>query len=230
MVLKNKITTIEEAISLISDGASILIGGFGIPGTPFCLIDELVKQGQKNLTIIKNDANEDGHGVDLLLKNGQVSKLITSHIGLNTNAINLMNEGKIIVEFVPQGILAERIRAAGSGLIGIVTDIAIDTQLAKDKTKIKYNDIECIIEPALKADFALIHASKSDTFGNLIYEKAARNFSPLMAMAANTCIVESEEIKNLGELNPDQIHTPGPFVNKIIHLEKLTKEYNVLKR
>ena len=229
-MLENKITNITEAIELITDGSSILIGGFGIPGTPFSLIKELVKHGAKNLTIIKNDANENGQGIDLLLQNGQVKKLITSHIGLNSNAIELMNDHKIIVEFVPQGILAERIRAAGAGIIGIVTDIGMDTELAKNKLIVNINDEKYLFESALKADFALIHASISDTFGNLIYEKSSRNFNPLMAMAAGTCIVESEEIKEVGGINPNEVHTPGPFVDKIVHLETLTKDYDVFKR
>ena len=230
MALKNKTTSIEEAVSTIINGSSILIGGFGVPGTPFCLINELVKQGQKDLTIIKNDANENGLGIDLLLQNNQVSKLITSHIGLNTNAIDLMNKGKLIVEFAPQGILAERIRAASAGLIGIITDIAIGTQFAKNKTQINIDNKEYIFEKSLKADYAFIHASVCDTFGNLIFSKSARNFNPLMAMAATTCIVESEEIKEIGKLDPNEIHTPGPFVDKIVYLEKITKEYDVLKR
>ncbi|MDX1810209.1 MAG: CoA transferase subunit A [Sulfurospirillaceae bacterium] len=230
MTLQNKTTNIKDAISSITDGSSIFIGGFGIPGTPFCLIDELVKNGAKELTIIKNDANENGQGIDLLLQNGQVKKLITSHIGLNSNAIEMMNEKKITVEFVPQGILAERIRAAGAGLMGIVTDIGIDTKLAENKIKVNINETEYLFEPALKADFAFIHAAVSDTFGNLIYEKSSRNFNPLMAMATKTCIVESEEIKELGELDPNEVHTPGPFVDKIVYLEKLTKDYDVFKR
>jgi len=230
MKLSDKTTTISDAIGKISDGASVMVGGFGIPGTPFCLIDELVRQGPKNLTIIKNDANETGMGIDHLLKNGQVARLIVTHIGLNTRAIALMNEGKIEVEFCAQGILAERIRAGGAGLAGILTDIGIDTELGDGKQRITVNGSAQIVETALKADFALIHADQDDNFGNLAYVATARNFNPLMAMAANTVIAEAEALIPLGQLTPDAIHTPGPFVDHVVELAELTKEYAVVRR
>ena len=230
MKLPDKTADIEEAISEIPDGASVMIGGFGVPGTPFCLIDELVRHGAKNLTVIKNDANETGMGIDHLMQNGQVSRLVSTHIGLNPKAIERMNTGEIKVELCPQGILAERIRAGGAGLVGILTDIALGTELGENKQMVEINGTMTIIETALRADFALIHADSSDPFGNLAYVSSAQNFNPLMAMAANTVIAETENLLPLGELKPNHIHTPGPFVDRVVYLDKLTKEYAVVRR
>lgn len=226
----DKTLQIEQAISKISDGAVIMVGGFGVPGTPFTLIDELVRQNQKRLTVIKNDANESNMGIDHLLRNGQVECLIVSHIGLNPHAIQLMNEKRIEVEFCAQGILAERIRAAGAGLPGFLTDIAMDTLLARGKQMIEFEGQEYLIEKALKADFALLHAHAADPFGNLIYTGSARNFNPLMAMAAGTVIVETENLLPLGGIPAESIHTPGPFVDHVVHLQELTQEYAVVRR
>ena len=229
-MLTDKTTTAEVAIDQINDGATIMIGGFGVPGTPFCLIEELVRQGQKGLTVIKNDANETGMGVDHLLENGQVDKLIVTHIGLNPRAIQMMNENVLEVEFCAQGMLAERIRAAGAGLFGFLTDIGIDTKLSEGKTVIEFEGHPSLIETALKADFALVHAHRADPFGNLTYAASAQNFNPLMAMAADTVLVEVEELMSLGDLAPNTIHTPGPFVDCVIPLPELTKEYGVVQR
>ncbi len=228
--MHNKSSLIHDAIAGISDGASIMVGGFGVPGTPFCLIDELVRQGPRMLTIIKNDANETGLGVDHLLQNGQVEKLITTHIGLNPRAVEMMNTGKLKVEFCPQGILAERIRAGGAGLQGILTDIGMDTDLSEGKQRVELNGNISLVEPALRADFALLHASKADYFGNLCYSATAHNFNPLMAMAADKVIVETEHLLANGDIDPNHVHTPGPFVDQLVHLKELTEEYNVIKR
>lgn len=226
----DKTSSIEEAIAQIQDGASVMVGGFGVPGTPFCLIEELVRQGQKRLTLIKNDANETGMGIDLLLENGQVAHLIVSHLGLNPHAIELMNAGDITVEFCAQGILAERIRAAGAGLPAILSDIGVDTLLADDKEIVQVDGRRCLIEKALSADVALIHAERADTFGNHTYAASARNFSPLMAMAAKTVIVETEQLLEQGEIEPESVHTPGPFVDTVVHLSELTDAYAVVER
>lgn len=226
----DKTSSIKDAIARIPDGASVMVGGFGVPGTPFCLIDELVRQGQSRLTIIKNDANEPGMGVDHLLKNGQVEHLIVSHMGLNPHAIELMNAGKITVEFCAQGILAERIRAAGAGLPAIVTDIGVDTLLAGDKHVIDIDGRRCLVEKALAADAALIHAERVDSFGNHTYAASARNFSPLMAMAAETVIVEAEQLLGQGGIEPESVHTPGPFVDAVVHLPELTSAYDIVER
>tara|TARA_R110000751_G_scaffold8822_5_gene34062 strand:- start:2336 stop:3028 length:693 start_codon:yes stop_codon:yes gene_type:complete len=230
MVMPDKSADIGSAIARIHDGASVMLGGFGVPGTPFCLIEELVRQGAKNLTIIKNDANEMGMGVDWLLENGQVSKLVASHIGLNARAIAMMNDGALQVEFVAQGILAERIRIAGAGLLGFVTDIGMGTPLAEGKEQVKVNGVTGILEPALKADFALVHAETADTFGNLYYAAAARNFNPLMAMAAQCTIAEAETIVDQGQIKPENVHTPGPFVDQLVALKQLPEVYGVVRR
>ena len=227
--MRTKTETIESAIAKISDGDTIMVGGFGVPGTPFCLLDELVRQGQKHLTLIKNDANEPGMGVDLLLQNGQIDKLVVSHIGLNTNATKLMNEARIEVEFCPQGILAERIRCAGAGLFGFLTDIGIDTILAKDKPRLMVDGRNLLLEKPLKADFALLHAHSADALGNLVYAATAQNFSPLMAMAAGKVIVEIEHLLASGDLQPETIHTPAPFVDVLVKLSQLTAQYGVLR-
>lgn len=226
----DKRTKIEEAIGQISDGAVVMIGGFGVPGTPFMLIDELVRQNQKQLTIIKNDANEPDMGVDHLLSNGQVKRLVVSHIGLNPHAIQLMNEGRVEVEFCAQGILAERIRAAGAGLPGFLSDIAMQTQLARGKPTVEFEGQTYLIEKALKADVALIHAHASDPFGNLTYAASARNFNPLMAMAGGIVIAEAENLLPLGGIQAEAVHTPGPFVDQVVHLSQLTREYGVVRR
>ncbi|KGF68481.1 acetate CoA-transferase [Hoeflea sp. BAL378] len=231
MPLLDKSTDLAEAIGRIGDGARIMIGGFGVPGTPFTLIAELVRHGPKNLTIIKNDANEPGMGVDWLLGAGMVSRLITSHVGLNGNAVRMMNAGEIEVEFVAQGILAERIRTAGAGLKGFVSDIGIGTLLAEGKQRVEMDGATYLIEPALEADFALVHAARADTFGNLAYAATARNFNPLMAMAANCTIAEAEVIVGTGGIDPDMVHTPAPFVDHLVALpEKLMEVYGVVHR
>ena len=226
----DKTTTIEAAVREIPDGASVMVGGFGVPGTPFCLIDELVRQGQKRLTVIKNDANESGMGIDHLLTNGQVDRIIVSHIGLNPYAMAMMNEGDLVVEFSPQGTLAERIRAGGAGLIGFLTDIGVDTALAEGKPRMELAGRTCVVESALRADVALIHAQRADSFGNLTYAAGARNFNTMMAMAADLVIAEIEELMPLGGIHPDAVHTPGPFVDRIVPLPELTEAYGVVVR
>jgi len=228
MIIKQ--SDVREAIARIPDGATVCVGGFGVPGTPFYLLQELVRHGAKDLTIVKNDANERGMGVDHMLKNGQVKKLIVTHIGLNANAIRMMNEAEIEVEFNPQGILAEKLRAAGAGLQGILTDVGIDTTLAEGKTIITYDGRQCIVEPPIKADFALIHAAIADQTGNVRYSATAQNFNPLMAMAADCVICEAEQVVEAGRLDADLIHTPSPFVDHVVEIAELSEEYNVIRR
>ena len=225
----DKVTTIDRALAGVRDGQSIMVGGFGVPGTPFLLIEGLLRLGIGELTLIKNEANEAGLGVSILLEKGRVKRLITSHLGLNATAIAMMNAGEISVAFFPQGILAEKIRAGGAGLLAIVTDIGIDTILRHDKQIIRLGSGEAIVEPALRADVALVHAAKADRAGNLVYEKSARNFNPLMATAAERVIVEAEMVVETGEIPPDQIHTPGAFVDYVVKIEQLLPEYGVLQ-
>jgi acetate CoA/acetoacetate CoA-transferase alpha subunit len=230
MRLPDKTCTIEDAVARIPDGATIMVGGFGVPGTPFALIRELVRQGQRDLTIIKNDANERGLGVDHLLANGQVTRLVTTHIGLNPRAVDMLNAGDLAVEFNAQGILAERVRAGGAGLAAIATDIGIDTDLADGKQRVEIGGRTVLVEPALRADAALIHADRSDPFGNLGYVATARNFNPLMAMAADLVIAETEAVLPFGGLDPNAIQTPGPFVDHVVGLTALSEEYAVVRR
>lgn len=230
MKLPDKTCPIEEAIARIPDGATIMVGGFGVPGTPFTLIRELVRQGQRDLTIIKNDANERGLGIDHLLANGQVARLVTTHIGLNPRAIAMLNAGELIVEFNAQGILAERVRAGGAGLKAILTDIGLGTELAEGKPQVEIGGQAALVETALRADAALIHADSSDVFGNLAYVATARNFNPLMAMAADLVIAEAETVLPLGGLPPDAVQTPGPFVDCVVGLPVLSEEYAVVRR
>ena len=225
----DKTTTLELAIDELRDGATVMVGGFGVPGTPFTLINQVMQSGYSGLTLIKNEANEDHMGLSKLIEAGRAKKLITSHLGLNATVIDMMNQGEIEVEFYPQGLLAEKIRAGGAGLIGILTDIGIDTILVENKEVITVNGRRAVIEPALRADVALIHAAVADPFGNLVFEKSARNFNPAMATAAETVIVETERLVATGELDPDIIHTPGGFIDHVVVLDQLSDEYGILE-
>ena len=230
MKLPDKQSSVEAAIAHVKDGDTVMLGGFGVPGTPFTLIHALVRHGACNLTIVKNDANEPNMGVDHLLQSGLVSRLITTHLGLNAHAIELMNSGQIKVEFNAQGILAERIRAGGAGLGGFLSDIGIGTELAEGKQVLEQDGKTYLVEPALRANFALLHAARADRFGNLAYVATARNFNPLMAMAADCVIAEAETVLPPGGLAPDDIHTTGVFVDHVAALGALSKEYAVVQR
>ena len=230
MKLPDKRCAIPDAIAQIKNGDTVMVGGFGGPGTPMTLIHALVDHGARNLTLIKNDANEPGMGIDHLLQSGQVTRLITTHLGLNSNAIAMMNTGKLAVEFNAQGILAERIRAGGAGIGAILSDIGIGTELAEGKQVVAMAGKDYVVEPALRADVALIHADRADSFGNLAYVATARNFNPMMAMAANRVIAEAENVLPLGALQADDVHTPGVFVDHVAALGELSKEYAVVRR
>ena len=219
-----------DAIAHIKDGDTVMIGGFGVPGTPMTLIHALVARGAKDLTIIKNDANEPGMGVDHLLQANLVKRLITTHLGLNSHAIAMMNAGEIEVEFNAQGILAERIRAGGAGISAVLSDIGVGTELAQGKQVIDVAGKPHLVETALRADVALIHADRADPFGNLSYVATARNFNPVMAMAARCVIVEAETLVSLGDLPANAVHTSGVFVDHVVKLETLTREYAVVQR
>lgn len=227
--MKNKIRPPEGLRALFKDGQTVMVGGFGVPGTPFSLLDMLLESGATDLTLIKNEANEAGMGVSKLIEAGRVKKIITSHLGLNAVAVGMMNRGEIDVEFYPQGILAEKIRAGGAGLFGFLTDIGIDTIIREKKQVITLDGRSLILEPALRADIALIHAAAADMGANLVYEKSARNFSPLMATAADTVIVEAERIVETGALDPDAVHTPGAFVDHLFLIDRLSEAYGVLQ-
>ena len=224
----DKTCLIEDIRSRFKDSMTVMVGGFGVPGTPFTLIDALLENGASDLTLIKNEANEDHMGLSKLIEAGRCKKIITSHLGLNATVIGFMNRGEIEVDFYPQGILAEKIHAGGAGHFGFLTDIGIDTILSEKKQMVTIDDRKVIVEPALRADVALIHAAVADFSGNLVYEKSARNFNPLMATAADTVIAEVERVVEIGSLDPDQIHTPGAFVDHLVEIKELTQEYGVL--
>lgn len=211
---------LEEAVAVIQSGATVMVGGFGDPGTPFALLEELRRQGQRDLTLIKNDANEASIGIGRLIENDQVRRLVTSHIGLNRVAVDRMNSGQLEVVFFPQGILAEKIRIAGAGMYGFLSDIGIDTQITDPAEVLTWQGRRLKVESALRADFALIHAARADTLGNLVYRGGARNFNPLMAMAADHVIAETYELVEPGAITPDHVHTPGAFVSAVVLVDR----------
>lgn len=225
----NKQMTIEEAVAKVTSGSTIMVGGFGSPGTPFSLLKELLRQGQTDLTLIKNDANEETLGISELIEKGRVSKLITTHIGLNKKIIQMMNAQELEVEFHPQGILAEKIRTAGAGSFGFLSDIGLHSEITKPEDLITWKGKTVKVESALLADFAFIHARKADLFGNLVYRATAMNFNPLMAMAADDVIVETGDVVSVGDLNPETIHTPSAFVSSVVKVDVQASLYDVME-
>lgn len=214
--MKHKIITMNELVSKLHDGASIMVGGFMDIGTPEAIVDAIVKSPVKDLTIICNDGGLPGVGVGKLIDAGKVKKLIASHIGLNPVAGQKMTTGEMEVELIPQGTLAERIRAAGAGLGGFLTPTGVGTMVQSGKQVLQVNGRDYLLELPLKADFAILLGDKVDQKGNVIYSKTTRNFNPLMATAANTVMVYARSIHAIGELNPDHIHTPHIFVDYIV--------------
>ncbi|WP_312560469.1 acetate CoA-transferase subunit alpha [Anaerospora sp.] len=212
----SKITTIEQAMQKIEDGMTLMIGGFLAVGTPEVFVDALVAQGTKQLTVIANDTAFPDKGIGKLVVDGLLKKVIVSHIGTNPDTGRKMNTGELEVELLPQGTLAERVRAGGAGLGGILTPTGIGTIVAEGKEVINVDGKEFLLEKPLRADVALIKAYKADTAGNLIFERSARNFNPLMAMAARVVIVEVENIVEAGQIDPDQVMTPGIFIDWIV--------------
>jgi acetate CoA/acetoacetate CoA-transferase alpha subunit len=212
----NKLITIDDAVDMIKDGMTIMVGGFLGCKNPFKIVDALVAKGVKDITLIANDSSFPEVGIGKLIVNKQVKKLIASHIGTNKETGNQMNAGELEVELVPQGTLAERIRAGGAGLGGILTPTGLGTLVADGKKVIEVDGKEYLLEKSLRADVALIVGAKVDKKGNVRYAKATRNFNPLMATAADLVIVEADEIVEIGELDPDDIMTPGIFVNYIV--------------
>ncbi|MDF1996327.1 CoA transferase subunit A [Peribacillus simplex] len=213
---KNKIVTLEEALEHISDGCTLMYGGFGGVGTPPTLVQGILAKGVKELTLIGNDTGFPDIGIGRLVTAERAKKVIASHIGSNPNAGRLMTEGKLQVEFSPQGTLAERIRAGGVGLGGIFVDVGIGTIAEEGKNKIKIEGKEYLVETALTAEVSIVHAKKADSLGNLVYDKTACNFNPLVAMAGAFTIAEVEEIVPAGELDPECIATPGIYVDMVI--------------
>jgi acetate CoA/acetoacetate CoA-transferase alpha subunit len=207
---------LHDAVALIPDGASVMIGGFMGVGTPERLVDELVRQGKRDLTVIANDNALPGVGIGKLVSAGLVRKTIASHIGLNPETQKKMIAGEMHVDLVPQGTLIERIRAAGFGLGGILTPTGVGTIVEEGKRRIEVDGRAFLLETALRADFALVQAFVADYLGNLGYALTARNFNPLIAMAADTVIVDAENIVPVGVISPDQVITPAPVVDYLI--------------
>jgi len=211
-----KSIALQDAVAMIRDGANIMIGGFMAVGTSERLIDELVRQGKRNLTVIANDTAMPGRGIGKLISAGVISRVIASHIGLNPETQQQMIAGKIDVDLVPQGTLIERIRAGGFGLGGILTPTGVGTVVEEGKRRIEVDGKDYLLETALRADFALVHAFLADYLGNLSYALTARNFNPVIAMAADTVIVTAEHIVPVGVIAPDHVVTPAPVVDYLV--------------
>jgi 3-oxoacid CoA-transferase subunit A len=220
----NKVySTAAEAIADIPDGATIMVGGFGLCGIPENLILALHNKGVKGLTVISNNCGVDDFGLGVLLQARQIKKMVSSYVGENKEFERQYLSGELELEFNPQGTLAERIRAGGAGIPAFFVPAGTGTIIAQGKETRAFEGKEYVMETALKADFALVKAFKGDKEGNLIYKKAARNFNPMMAAAARVTIAEVEELVEIGELDPDFIHTPGIYIRRILKGERYEK-------
>lgn len=216
MKRKNKIMEIETAMTAVKDGDTIMVGGFGLKGCPDDLIDALIKTNKKDLTIISNDLGAPNEGLGRLLTNGQIKALIGNYYNWNTDVADAYNAGKIDVKLLPQGTFAESIRAAGVGIPAYYTLASAGTQLGEGKETKEFNGKTYVLEHALHADIALVKAYKSDGLGNLVYCKVARNFNPVMAMAAKHTIAQVSEIVETGDLDPECVITPHIFVQAVV--------------
>ena len=223
----------DEAIQDVFDGATIMVGGFGLCGIPENLIRALVRKGVKNLTTISNNVGVDGFGMGLLLAAGQIRKHIGTYVGENKLLEQMVLQGKVELDLVPQGTFSERIRAGGAGIPAFFTPTGVGTIVGENKETRDFDGRLYVMERALEADFAFIKAWKGDKWGNLVYRKTARNFNPMMATAANVTIAEVEHLVEVGELNPDSIHTPSVYVKRIFQgelFEKRIERRTVRKR
>ena len=209
-------TTAEEAAALIPDGASLMIGGFMGVGSPEQVIDELVRQGRRELTVIANDTALPGRGIGKLVTAGSLRKVVASHIGTNPETQKKMIAGALEVELVPQGTLIERIRSAGFGLGGVLTPTGVGTMVEEGKRRIEVDGKAYLLETALHADFALVQAFMADYLGNLVYALTARNFNPVIAMAGKTVVAEVEQIVPVGMVSPDHVVTPAVLVDYVV--------------
>ena len=219
---------IIEVMKHLTTGDTIMVGGFGLTGSPLTLIDALTKHEIGELTIISNNVGEAGEGLGILLRQGKIKKAIGSYFTSNREAVQRYNEGKLEIELLPQGTLAEAIRAGGAGLGGFYTKTAVGTELAKGKETKEIDGETYLFEKALQANVALIRAKKADAKGNLVYHKTARNFNPNMATAASFVIAEVDEIVEVGELAPEEIITPHLFVDAIIKSELILSKKGVI--
>ncbi|TMV47405.1 CoA transferase subunit A [Paenibacillus mesophilus] len=205
-----------EAVSEIRDGCTIMVGGFGLVGIPENLIMALAQSGVKDLTVISNNCGVDDWGLGLLLRGKQIKKMIGSYVGENKEFERQLLSGELEVELVPQGTLAERIRAGGAGIPAFYTPAGVGTPVGEGREVREFNGRSYLLETALKADFSLIRGWRADRMGNVVYRKTARNFNPVMAAAGTVTIAEAEQLVEVGDLEPDSIHTPGIYVQKIV--------------
>lgn len=208
--------TIEEALAGVEDGASLLAGGFGLVGIPQRLIEGLRDRGVRGLTVISNNCGVDGWGLGLLLENRQIRKMIASYVGENREFERQLLSGELEVELVPQGTLAERVRAGGAGIPAFYTPAGVGTPIAEGREVRAFDGRSYLLERGLTADFALVKAWRADRLGNLVYRRTARNFNPMMAAAGRVTIAEVEELVETGTLDPDQIHTPSIYVQRVL--------------
>jgi 3-oxoacid CoA-transferase subunit A len=221
--MDKRIASADAAIQRLSDGATILMGGFGLCGIPENLIAAVRRKGTKDLTIVSNNAGVDDFGIGVLLQSRQVKKMISTYVGENKLFEQLVLSGELQVELNPQGTFAERIRAGGAGIPAFYTPTGFGTMVAEGKETREFEGRAYVLERGLRGDFAFVKAWKGDRWGNLIYRKTARNFNPMMATAADYVVAEVEELVELGQLPPDQIHTPGIFVDAILQRSRYEK-------
>jgi 3-oxoadipate CoA-transferase alpha subunit len=219
-VINKQISSVASAVADIPDGATVMVGGFGASGSPIELIHALIDQGAEDLTVINNNTGNGEVGLAALIGNGQVRKMICSFPRSSQSKVfpELYRQGRIELELVPQGTLAERIRAAGAGIPAFYTPTTVGTVLAEGKETREFDGRPYVMEPWLKADFALVKCETADPVGNLTYNKTARNFSPLMCMAATTTIVQTKKLVNSGDIDPEHVITPGIFVNRVVEV------------
>lgn len=215
-MIDKRVATALEAVSDIPDGAHLAVGGFGLCGIPEHLIAALARRGVKDLTCYSNNAGVDDFGLGILLRNRQIRKMVSSYVGENAEFERQFLHGELEVELVPQGTLAERMRAGGAGIPAFFTPTGAGTKVAEGKETRLFGGRECVLETGIFADFALVKAWKADRLGNLVFRKTARNFNPMAATCGRVCIAEVEEIVEVGALDPDGIHTPGIFVHRLV--------------
>jgi 3-oxoacid CoA-transferase subunit A len=219
----DKTKKVEDVIGQVRDGMTLLMGGFGLCGIPENLVKALLEQGSKDLTIVSNNAGVDDAGIGLLIANGQVKKMISSYIGENKALEQKMINNEIEVELNPQGTLAERVRAGGAGIAGFYTPTGVGTLIAEGKEVREFDGRKYVLERGIKGDVAFVKAHKADTHGNLTYRKTARNFNPVMATAAAYVIAEAEIVVQPGELSPDEVVTPGVYIDAVVRGESYQK-------
>ena len=221
---------VQDALSDVKSGQTIMVGGFGLIGAPLTLIDGLTRKDVGGLTIVSNNLGEAGEGLGILLRQQKIRKAIGSYFTSNREVGEAFKQGEIDLQLLPQGTLAEAIRAGGAGIGGFYTKTGVGTELAKGKEEREIDGVPYLLEKALRADIAIIRAHKADTLGNLIYYKTARNFNPLMATAANLVIAEVDEIVAPGELSPEEIVTPHLFVDRLLVAKKVLTKEGVVNR